>query len=777
MCKRIRLSVIVAAIVLVSLIAAPASGQSSILSGFTAASAAPEQPSEPLIDAMPDDDDAGIIAYVKSSTCDIHLISPDGSGDRVLWTHPELFVEPAHELAWRPDGRELAFSSGHEQGCSWYESDVYAIGANGAGYRRVTNSPACAVLAGLPQGAVTVNVNNYTSTPIWVYVQGAPEIKYVDYSGTVTFEQVADLGPGVYQPSIGIHGLTRFTSYPPYADVQPGETRSGGNITIMSLSGFSGFGGGKVSWKADGSALAYGMRSASGISQIPASPPYGSTGVALPVVEKASPSLVAWGPTPATKDQYLYSSGMDVLKDNVGGIYLNTVGDASGGTQLVLIPDYSGQIAHDIEWLPDGSGFLFTLDFTQFPPDPPGLYSDIFEYNFASQAITRLTSLRYDSVEGGAQVLSISPDGQQIVFERALFDPLNPSPSLWIMNRDGSNLHKLIDDAGRPAWGPTPAAGKYRGYLPLVLKGGAPVPAVPVLNPIDNADGDGNYTVSWNASAAATGYTLQEDDAAAFPSPETRYAGSGTSWNAAGKAADTYYYRVEASNASGPSGWSGTQSVTVGAPPIGWTILVSTDFEGAWPGPWRAVDNDGAANGEYYWGKRNCRAYAGSYSGWGAGAGAQGSTLGCTANYPDSAASWMVYGPFSLEDVTAAELTFKLWLNSELNYDRVCRLASTNGTSFEGYCVSGNTDGWVDQVLDLADVGTSGDLLGQPKVWVALVFSSDAGTNYAEGGYVDNIVLRKCPTGGTCPAGSAPMRRGEDRISEYLVRGVDLTGF
>ncbi len=58
------------------------------------------------------------------------------------------------------------------------------------------------------------------------------------------------------------------------------------------------------------------------------------------------------------------------------------------------------------------------LEFTQFPPDPPGTYSDIFEYNFASQVITRLTSLRYDSDAGGAGRLSISPDGQHIVFER-----------------------------------------------------------------------------------------------------------------------------------------------------------------------------------------------------------------------------------------------------------------------------------------------------------------------------------------------------------------------
>ena len=60
----------------------------------------------------------------------------------------------------------------------------------------------------------------------------------------------------------------------------------------------------------------------------------------------------------------------------------------------------------------------------------------------------------------------------------------------------------------------------------------------PVLNAIDNADGDGNYTVSWNAVAGATSYTLEEDDNAAFTSPTTQYnAGTGTSWNATGKAA------------------------------------------------------------------------------------------------------------------------------------------------------------------------------------------------------------------------------------------------
>ena len=110
---------------------------------------------------------------------------------------------------------------------------------------------------------------------------------------------------------------------------------------------------------------------------------------------------------------------------------------------------------------------------------------------------------------------------------------------------------------------PNPVVSDRKVYLPLMLKDLLPIPAAPVLNTIANADGDGNYTVSWNASANATGYLLQEDDNAAFSSPETRYSGAGTSWNATSKAAGTYHYRVQASNVWESSDWSEPQSVTV----------------------------------------------------------------------------------------------------------------------------------------------------------------------------------------------------------------------
>ncbi|MBN2258832.1 MAG: hypothetical protein JW704_13630 [Anaerolineaceae bacterium] len=103
-------------------------------------------------------------------------------------------------------------------------------------------------------------------------------------------------------------------------------------------------------------------------------------------------------------------------------------------------------------------------------------------------------------------------------------------------------------------------------YLPLVLKPYI-TPVAPVLNAISNADGDGNYNVSWGSVAGAATYTLQEDDNAGFSSPTTAYSGSGTSRAISGKDVGTYYYRVNASNASATSGWSNTQSVVVTVSP------------------------------------------------------------------------------------------------------------------------------------------------------------------------------------------------------------------
>ena len=53
----------------------------------------------------------GTIAYIRGGT-EIRLIEHSGSNDRRLWTHADVKQALGiNDLAWRPDGMELAFSS------------------------------------------------------------------------------------------------------------------------------------------------------------------------------------------------------------------------------------------------------------------------------------------------------------------------------------------------------------------------------------------------------------------------------------------------------------------------------------------------------------------------------------------------------------------------------------------------------------------------------------------------------------------------------------------
>lgn len=185
-----------------------------------------------------------------------------------------------------------------------------------------------------------------------------------------------------------------------------------------------------------------------------------------------------------------------------------------------------------------------------------------------------------------------------------------------------------------------------------------------------------------------------------------------------------------------------------------WTNIVTEGFEGVFPtGLWQVSD---PGYEEYFWAARNCRAHTGSRSAWAIGGGSFGSGLGCGSEYPTLMNSWMVYGPFSLVGATDAELNYQVWQNSELDYDEFCAMASLDANWFYGPCYTGSTGGnWFAESLDLTNVDSLGDLRGQPNVWIAFRFFSDDSINYAEGAYIDQVVLRMCPAGGVCAASSA----------------------
>jgi len=119
----------------------------------------------------------------------------------------------------------------------------------------------------------------------------------------------------------------------------------------------------------------------------------------------------------------------------------------------------------------------------------------------------------------------------------------------------------------------------------------------------------------------------------------------------------------------------------------------------------------------------------------------------CVNNYPDNLGAWLIYGPFSLQGATAAELTFQRWQRTEAGFDSLSWMASIDGEQFWGLWDSGATGGWVSETFDLSDVFTLGDLRGQPQVWVAFRFQSNADTNDL-GAFVDDVVVHKRTDGG-----------------------------
>lgn len=172
----------------------------------------------------------------------------------------------------------------------------------------------------------------------------------------------------------------------------------------------------------------------------------------------------------------------------------------------------------------------------------------------------------------------------------------------------------------------------------------------------------------------------------------------------------------------------------------GTEVLLADGFEAAFPGAWQVFDNDGATNGEIYWDATSFRSFAESNSAWCAGGGANAVADG--SPYANNMQSWMISGPFDLTDAGAGFWQFNYWLKSESGIDNFLYLVSTNGINFNGYQDSGDSLGWLSAGIDFVNDPGIGNITGNPNVWVAFIFQSDANTTN-EGVYVDEVLVQK----------------------------------
>ena len=397
----------------------------------------------------------GTIAYIRDSA-EIRLIEPDGTRDRRLWVHPRPEIASTQgitSVAWRPDGRELAFASSHNAAVSWYESDIYAIRPDGTKLRRLTNSPDPAEFGRFPKGSVSVAISNgnvpFESGPresmFIVYVAGAPEPQSVTLapgaSKTLLFKEVADFGK-VPQPIVAMFGRYRWASTG--VDVEPGRTSQAGTLQILG-DGLRGFGAYGPVWRSDGTKLGYALGER--LWCLSADPPVGSHAEPALFGGEKSPMLRAydWGVTPSTAGQIVYGGGLADYD-----IYQVAEGSKGVGAKLLRYdPDETAQL-QDIHWLPDGSGLLFART--------RGLTgSSLQRYVFRTKKLSAVREFEDRSI----RCFGLSPDGDWMVLEfgKALGD-MDPDPGarqqkvpeLWLMRANGKDLKLLVKNGQGPSW-------------------------------------------------------------------------------------------------------------------------------------------------------------------------------------------------------------------------------------------------------------------------------------------------------------------------------------
>jgi PKD repeat protein len=183
-------------------------------------------------------------------------------------------------------------------------------------------------------------------------------------------------------------------------------------------------------------------------------------------------------------------------------------------------------------------------------------------------------------------------------------------------------------------------------------------------------------------------------------------------------------------------------TLTTGAIALAGNLSIAYEgFEGLFPGPGWSLFDTSSDGFERLWGDVNVLPFAGGWSGWPGGRGADALDP-FTFRYANDMDSWLIYGPFDLSDAATAETTFQLWRAIEPNFDYLAFLISTDGSLFfEQTRWDGYAD-WipVQQRLD--------DYLGQPAVWVAWYFHTDFSVTDV-GPFVDEITITKFVDGCT----------------------------
>lgn len=471
----------------------------------------------------------GTIAYFRvvgatqsdPGTSELHLVNPDGSNDRIIYSAPRGLTTIYPDPGWRPDGMEIAFISAQEFACSPYNSDIFSILPDGSGLRRITNAPKSEELAQLPKGSVTVTLENLIADEsiFFVYVEGAMNLKQIvllpGASATLTVDSVADFGrlQFIYVKS----GSGTWLNPSVYVDVVPGQTVEASNL-LQITSGFGPFEFriGNFTWRSDGSEIAYLVEA--GLKEfLPAYPANGQLGQDL---FTGNTTLVngnlAWSPV---SDEFLYYSILSYPQ----GIYRGVKGSDVITHTLVLETDY----VSDLTWIPDGSGFLYSTQNFGY------ISNQIVKYDFNSNQTTVL-------VDGSIYLVGAtpSPDGQYFAFaDRA--DENSPY-DLFGMAIDGSQQWNIASDIVSWDWGGMAETDveSFDQVEDFELLSNYPNP----FNPSTKI----RYSLPQSSNVTLTVFDILGNEIETLVNEDKSAGTYEVNWNATGLPSGVYFYRIRA---------------------------------------------------------------------------------------------------------------------------------------------------------------------------------------------------------------------------------------
>lgn len=367
---------------------------------------------------------------------EINAAAANGSG-RVNMFHCEDVAVDGYGLAWRPDGKELCFSSSHEMAFSYFSANLFAL--DDSGMRRVTNPPGRAELLRDKRktGKVKLKVRNRMRENVQgaIYVEGARTLASFSLAPAQTggeeqeviIDDVVDFGEGILQYVIvRIGGKSAVTGAT--VDVLPGETADGGvahvDTTLTHVNASS------PCYSRDSKTITFNTGRFFKVDAeggVPSGKDYGTLFGGDPALSPLDDSLVYSS----------YTGGLWVLKPG-----------ADQGTQLVS--GDNAPFCKDACWFPDGSGVLFT----SMTVNPAGWGGrNVCAVATQTKQTVQITDLFNENVEDP----TLSPDGQWMAGVRTLGGAGNTHRELWVWKVSEPQTCWQIETKGQPAhpaWSP-----------------------------------------------------------------------------------------------------------------------------------------------------------------------------------------------------------------------------------------------------------------------------------------------------------------------------------